>query len=183
MTSRYWCVQRTLLSDAVHISAEQTPAATDPGLKHWWGGLVRLPFHDAASFHPTENPRGSSGCLNWADLANNGLKRVSVSCPACPPLHRHLALQQITDPLEAVYQAHQSDISRADLWALAGVTAVTLTGGPQVPFRWGRQDCNGTANDLPPIGYLPSAEGNWTTVTDVFVNRLGLTVQVGQLSL
>ncbi|KAM6550705.1 hypothetical protein CsatB_000513 [Cannabis sativa] len=43
-------------------------------------------------------------------------------------------------------------ISYADLYQLAGVVAVEITGGPEIPFHPGRED----KPELPPEGHLPA---------------------------
>lgn len=95
------------------------------------GAFVRLSFHACLS-------ERCVGCINLADGANNnGLSRAVVA-------------------LEHVYASFSSLMSRADLWALAGLTAIEVAsaqaaavrpGGkrrprvPELPFRYGRVDC------------------------------------------
>jgi catalase (peroxidase I) len=135
--------------------AATTPSPSDPMYAHFFGGLVRLPFHDAASFDPVTWPHGPTGCLNFADGGNGGLQRV-------------------VNGLEPIYQKWQKIITRPDFWILAANWAVNMTGGPQVPFKWGRVNCNGT---LPPVGNLPDPESGWVNTFSVFGARMGLNAQ------
>ncbi|KAJ4849207.1 L-ascorbate peroxidase 2, cytosolic [Turnera subulata] len=54
--------------------------------------------------------------------------------------------------------------------ALAGVVAVEITGGPEIPFHPGRQD----KNDPPPEGRLPDAKKGADHLRDVF-GHMGLS--------
>jgi len=132
------------------------PPATDyVNQADFFGGVVRLPFHDAGSYDQSDGSGKPSGCVNPADPANGGLPEVIAG-------------------IESVYQMHQTELSRADYWVLVAHVAIQDAGGPLIPFQWGRVDCNG---NYPPMGRLPDAEKNWTEVYNVFVKRMGLEVQ------
>jgi len=121
----------------------------------FFGGVVRLPFHDAGTYTAATGTYPPQGCVNLDDPANGGLA-------------------QIIQMIEPTYQKWRDVLTRADFWVLVGVTAIQDAGGPMIPYSWGRTDCNG---DYPPLGLLPDAEKNWTEVYNVFVARMGLTVQ------
>lgn len=61
-------------------------------------------------------------------------------------------------------------LSYADFYQLAGVVAVEVTGGPEVPFHSGRED----KNEVPPEGRLPDATKGSDHLRDVFY-RMGLS--------
>lgn len=119
------------------------------------GGVLRLPFHDAASYDQKDRSGRPSGCVNFNDPGNNGLAAI-------------------INGIEPVYQMHKDVISRADYWVLVANVAIKESRGPVVAYQWGRIDCNG---DYPPLGRLPDNEGNFTELMNVFVNRMGLTVR------
>jgi len=97
----------------------------DPSLA---GPLIRLAFHDAATFQRDESggPNGSIRFeLEWNE--NRGLSK----------------------PLEIVENIHNSSaaLSLSDTIALAGAQAVETAGGPHIPIRLGRVDAT-TADSL-----------------------------------
>ncbi|BDA49745.1 probable L-ascorbate peroxidase 7, chloroplastic [Coccomyxa sp. Obi] len=52
------------------------------------------------------------------------------------------------------------DVSYADLYQMASVTAIEMAGGPHIPLRYGRKDAPGTQSPVP-FGRLPSAAPPW----------------------
>jgi len=62
-------------------------------------------------------------------------------------------------------------ITYADLWTLAGATAVEAMGGPVIPWRPGRSDAR-DSSECPPDGRLPSADKGAPHIRDVF-GRMG----------
>jgi len=132
----------------------EPPADDYTNQADFFGGVVRLPFHDAGSYDQTDGSGKPSGCVNPADPGNGGLPEVIAG-------------------IEPVYQLHATELSRADYWVLVAHVAIQDAGGPLIPFQYGRIDCR----DYPPMGRLPSAEKNYSEVNSVFVKRMGLTVQ------
>lgn len=61
-------------------------------------------------------------------------------------------------------------ISYADLWTLAGACAIQELGGPQIPWRPGRDDKDQAS--CPPDGRLPDAGKDHRHIRDVF-GRMG----------
>jgi len=61
------------------------------------------------------------------------------------------------------------------LWTLAGVQAIKITGGPEVPFRYGRTDAEDNAT-CPAHGRLPEALLGADHLRHVF-NRMGFNDQ------
>lgn len=62
-------------------------------------------------------------------------------------------------------------LSYGDVYQLAGVVAVEVTGGPEVPFHPGRED----KSETPKEGRLPDATKGCDHLRDVFVTHMGLT--------
>lgn len=62
--------------------------------------------------------------------------------------------------LLAPVAAKHTDISFADLFQLAGATAVEVTGGPEIPMRYGRKDAPGPQSETPE-GNLPAGGAPW----------------------
>lgn len=80
-------------------------------------------------------------------------------------------LQHARQFLEPVKRSHPW-VTYADLWTLAGVTAVEAMGGPAVPWLPGRTDFVDDSK-LPPRGRLPDAARGADHVREVFY-RMGL---------
>jgi catalase (peroxidase I) len=62
------------------------------------------------------------------------------------------------------------------LSSLAGCVAVEHMGGPHIEWTGGRRD-KGNETDCPPLGRLPDGALGKDHVLDVFVSRMGFTVQ------
>jgi len=129
------------------------------------GTFVRLAWHCAGTYSQIE---GDSGCeggrmrfdpeSKWG--ANAGLGKA----------------RDALEPIKAKFPL----LSYADLYAVAGVTAIEESGGPSIPFRFGRiDDVNG--ENSPPDGRLPDADkgGSQRTIAhirDIFY-RIGMNDQ------
>lgn len=120
---------------------------------------VRLAWHASGTFDKDDaspNQGGSNGATmrfepEITDGANAGLA----------------LMQDILKPVAKKFP----DLSVADLWTLAGAQAISLTGGPTVPFRLGRSDDPNNAT-CPPNGRLPDATQGAQHLRDVFY-RMG----------
>ena len=88
--------------------------------------LVRLAWHSCATFNPAALPVGGStgGCARGAPEAD---------------LHDNKGIDKATGPLEAV-KSKFPYVSYADLYQLAGNTAMEYMGTPPLYFRPGRTD-------------------------------------------
>ncbi|KAL2937109.1 L-ascorbate peroxidase 3 [Bienertia sinuspersici] len=99
--------------------------------------MLRLAWHDAGTYCAKTNTGGPNGSIRneeeCAHGANNGLKKAVDWC-------------------EEVKSKHPK-ITYADLYQLAGVVAVEVTGGPNIDFVPGRKD----SNVCPKEGRLPDA--------------------------
>jgi L-ascorbate peroxidase len=116
--------------------------------------MLRLAWHDAGTYDAKTKTGGPNGSIRneeeYSHGANNGLKKALDFC-------------------EEVKEKHPK-ISYADLYQLAGVVAVEITGGPTVNFVPGRRDSKVCTRD----GRLPDAKQGVSHLRDVFY-RMGLT--------
>lgn len=116
--------------------------------------MLRLAWHDAGTYCAKTKTGGPNGSIRneeeCAHGANNGLKKAIDWC-------------------EEVKSKHPK-ITYADLYQLAGVVAVEVTGGPTVEFVPGRKD----SNVCPKEGRLPDAKQGAPHLRDIFY-RMGLT--------
>ncbi|KAG8387740.1 hypothetical protein BUALT_Bualt02G0052800 [Buddleja alternifolia] len=117
--------------------------------------MLRLAWHSAGTFDQCSRTGGPFGTMRFkeelAHAANNGLD---------------IALRLLA-PIREQFPT----ISHADFYQLAGVVAVEVTGGPDVPFHPGRPD-----KEEPPVeGRLPAATKGPDHLRDVFIKQMGLT--------
>lgn len=137
------------------------------------GGLVRLPFHDAAGGGRPSKKGGPNGCIDFTYAGNAGLQDAVAN----------LSLAYTGGGFDAL-------MSRGDFWVLAGNLAVRvastlppgtlpqgglpLPGEPlRLPFRYGRVDdasCDGVD-----AAFLPSPHFSYAQTAAVFCARLGMT--------
>lgn len=122
--------------------------------------LVRLAWHASGSYDAKSNTGGSNGAtMRFApesDIgANAGLK----------------VARELLEPIKAKFPW----ISYADLWTLAGATAIEEMGGPVVPWRPGRVD-KPDGSHCPPDGLLPDASQGAAHLRAIF-GRMGFNDQ------
>lgn len=120
--------------------------------------IVRLAWHASGTYEAKSGTGGSDGATmrfepESTDGANNGL-----SIPR--------------DMLEPIKQKHP-EVSYADLWTLAGCAAIEFTGGPKIPFKFGRTDDADGAR-CPANGRLPDASQGAAHLRQVF-HRMGFS--------
>jgi hypothetical protein len=103
--------------------------------------LVRLAWHASGTYSAADNTGGSNGATmrfpqesDWG--ANAGLKIA----------------RDFLEPIKAKYPS----LTYADLWTLAGATAIEEMGGPSIPWRGGRVDSQ--VPTTVPDGRLPAAD-------------------------
>ncbi|KAI3717107.1 hypothetical protein L1987_68477 [Smallanthus sonchifolius] len=100
--------------------------------------MLRLAWHDAGTYDAKTKTGGPDGSIRneeeYKHGANNGLKIAIDLC-------------------EEVKSKHPR-VTYADLYQLAGVVAVEVTGGPTINFVPGRKDSNMSPNE----GRLPDAK-------------------------
>jgi L-ascorbate peroxidase len=116
--------------------------------------MLRLAWHDAGTYDASTRAGGPNGSIRsereYTHGANNGLKIAIDFCEAI----------KVKYPI----------ITYADLYQLAGVVAVEVTGGPTIEFVPGRKDSVAT----PPEGRLPDARKGPSHLKDIFY-RMGLS--------
>ena len=116
--------------------------------------MLRLAWHDAGTYDAQTKTGGPNGSIRneeeYSHGANNGLKKAIDFC------------QEV--------KAKHPKITYADLYQLAGVVAVEVTGGPTVDFVPGRRDSNICTRD----GRLPDAKEGASHLRDIFY-RMGLS--------
>ncbi|RDX93617.1 L-ascorbate peroxidase, cytosolic [Mucuna pruriens] len=117
--------------------------------------MLRLAWHSAGTYDVTSKTGGPFGTIKHAaeiaHVANNGLE-IAV---------------RLLEPLKAEFPI----LSYADFYQLAGVVAVEITGGPEIPFHPGRED----KLEPPPEGRLPDATKGSDHLRDVFGKAMGLS--------
>ncbi|EFJ08465.1 hypothetical protein SELMODRAFT_131845 [Selaginella moellendorffii] len=115
--------------------------------------MLRLAWHDAGTYDRETKTGGPNGSIRlegeYNHFANRGIKAAIDLC------------EEIKEKCPK--------ISYADLYQLAGVTAVEVTGGPTINFVSGRKD----SSVIPPEGRLPDASQGANHLRDVF-GRMGL---------
>ncbi|KAF9622815.1 hypothetical protein IFM89_034050 [Coptis chinensis] len=116
--------------------------------------MLRLAWHDAGTYDVNTKTGGPNGSIrNDEELkhsANNGLK---IAIDLCEPVKKR-----------------HPKITYADLYQLAGVVAVEITGGPTIDFVPGRKDSKVSPNE----GRLPDAKKGVQHLRDIFY-RMGLS--------
>ena len=119
--------------------------------------MLRLAWHSAGTYDVGTKTGGPFGTIRHKEElthgANNGLD-IAV---------------RLLEPIKEQFPI----LSYADFYQLAGVVAVEVTGGPEIPFHPGRKD-----KPQPPVeGRLPDATKGSDHLRDVFVKQMGLNDQ------
>ncbi|CAO3625105.1 unnamed protein product [Mucor hiemalis] len=123
--------------------------------------MIRLTWHSCATYNRHQNNGGSQGGTmrfteQYSDPANKGLENAR-------------------NALEPVHEKHPW-ITYADLYTLGGCVAVEQMGGPHIPWAGGRFDTE-DKDDIPPRNRLPDGSLGKGHIIDIFLDRLGFTVQ------
>lgn len=124
--------------------------------------LIRLAWHDAGTFCSKSKTGGARGCMRFEEEGES-----KFGANAGLGIARKL-VQPIKDELAA-------DMSFADFWALAAITAVKVMGGPDVTFRGGRADAQSVKESVEE-GRHPDADKGADHLRSVF-NRMGFNDQ------
>ncbi|CAE6156762.1 unnamed protein product [Arabidopsis arenosa] len=115
--------------------------------------MLRLAWHDAGTYDAKKKTGGPNGSIRFKEELNRphnkGLEKAVAFC-------------------EEVKAKHPR-VSYADLYQLAGVVAVEVTGGPAIPFTPGRKDA-----DSPDDGELPNPNEGASHLRTLF-SRMGLS--------
>jgi len=142
----------------VPFDARNSCTRSSQGCTDFLAGLVQLAFHDAGTYDKTTGTGGPDGCIDLTIDENKGLK-------------------WITGVIAPVFRKYSNVISYADFVVLAANTAIYVASGNTLtlPFNWGRtngNDCTTVDHDK-----LPQAKKSISHTTEVFVTRMGLTLQ------
>lgn len=114
--------------------------------------LLRLAFHDAANYDATTKRGGANGSVRFTqELSRPPNKGIENAVRFCEQIKRR-----------------HPDITYADLYQLAGIVAVEVTGGPAIDFVPGRPD-----TDVPDEDNIPNPRGGSDHLRTVFY-RMGL---------
>ncbi|KDO73097.1 hypothetical protein CISIN_1g024615mg [Citrus sinensis] len=118
--------------------------------------MLRIAWHSAGTYDVKTKTGGPFGTMRLAaeqaHSANNGLD-IAV---------------RLLEPFKEQFPT----ISYADLYQLAGVVGVEVTGGPDIPFHPGRDD----KAEPPQEGRLPDAkQGLWASATRILLLSLVAT--------
>lgn len=118
----------------------------------------RLAWHVSGTYDAKDGSGGSDGGTmrfepESNDPANNGLDIARAM-------------------LEEVHKKYP-EVSRADLWTLAGALSIEFAGGPRVPHAFGRADAV-DGSTCPAHGRLPDASRGAAHLRDVF-RRMGFS--------
>ncbi|GJN38462.1 hypothetical protein PR202_gb27502 [Eleusine coracana subsp. coracana] len=116
--------------------------------------MLRLAWHDAGTYDKKTKTGGPNGSIRFPEeYSHDSNKGIKIAI----------------DLLEPIKQKHPN-ITYADLYQLAGVVAVEVTGGPTIDFVPGRRD----SSVCPEAGRLPDAKQGASHLRDVFY-RMGLS--------
>ena len=131
------------------------------------GATMRFDPESAGALAAARRPRVPRPCLaaHWprergaygrrhsdGSARRSGLAELPACAIAWCADGANAGLGIIRDMLHPVAEAHP-EISRADLWGLAGVSAIEWLGGPHVPYKLGRTDAP-DGSHCPVIGAL-----------------------------
>nr|QCA42646.1 ascorbate peroxidase [Citrullus lanatus] len=124
--------------------------------KHCSPLMLRLAWHSAGTFDVKSKSGGPFGTMkNAAELAHEANRGLDIAVGLLEPIKEQVPI-----------------LSYGDFYQLAGVVAVEVTGGPEIPFHPGRED----KPEPPPEGRLPDAVKGCDHLRDVFY-AMGLSDQ------
>jgi len=137
------------------------------------GLLVRLPFHDAATFNPNllnisgnMDIGGSDGCVDLTSSENNGLEEA-INLLEPIRLNHSFEYEGEGNFTTTEY------LSRADFWVLAGNVMMEEAGSYPLDYHMGRvdvEDCAGQG-----ARHIDGESKSSTAIAETFVDKLGLT--------
>uniref|UniRef100_A0A7S1T791 Plant heme peroxidase family profile domain-containing protein n=1 Tax=Compsopogon caeruleus TaxID=31354 RepID=A0A7S1T791_9RHOD len=128
--------------------------------------MVRLAWHDAGTYCASSKTGGANGSIRFepecSHGANNGLRWAIDQL-------EHIKAAVVDKATEG---DETKEVSYADLYQLASVVAIEVSGGPKIPFRFGRKDV--AEISCTEDGRLPDATKRMPHLRDVFY-RMGFT--------
>uniref|UniRef100_A0A7N0V123 L-ascorbate peroxidase n=1 Tax=Kalanchoe fedtschenkoi TaxID=63787 RepID=A0A7N0V123_KALFE len=119
--------------------------------------MLRIAWHSAGTYDQNTKTGGPFGTMRFpAEQGHGANAGLNIAVRLLEPIKEQFPI-----------------LSYGDFYQLAGVVAVEITGGPEIPFHPGRVD-----KPEPPVeGRLPDATKGTDHLRDVFVKRMGLTDQ------
>ncbi len=115
--------------------------------------VLRLAFHDAATFDAAAGDGGANGSIiheararplgharAFLSLSHNAVSFFASQLDRPESFGLKRGLRPVLDAREALRNTPAADVSLADLIQLAGAHAVALTGGPSIAVPLGRTD-------------------------------------------
>jgi len=124
--------------------------------------LVRLAWHDAGTFCVKTKTGGSRAAQRFATGESQHGANAGLGIA-----------RGLLEPLVNKYCTPTYNVSIADLWALAGNTAISAAGGPDIPFQFGRRDICGPSECVEE-GRLPDGDKGLDHLRGVF-GRMGFS--------
>ncbi|KAL4189359.1 hypothetical protein AMTRI_Chr08g206650 [Amborella trichopoda] len=117
--------------------------------------MVRTAWHSAGTFDVCTKTGGPFGTMKYPEeLAHGANAGLDIAVRLLEPIKEQFLI-----------------LTYADFYQLAGIVAVEVTGGPEIPFHPGRQD-----KTEPPVeGRLPDATKGPDHLRQVFIKQMGLT--------
>ena len=104
--------------------------------------MIRLAWHSSGTYDKMSKTGGSlAGTIRFKEELAHGA---------------NAGLDKMVMKLEPIHTSHP-DVSYADLYTLAGVSAIAAAGGPKIVWRAGRADAL-TPDAVTPNGRLPDAD-------------------------
>ncbi|KAL9229619.1 hypothetical protein vseg_005067 [Gypsophila vaccaria] len=114
--------------------------------------MLRLAWHDAGTYDVKTKTGGPNGSIKY-ELSHSANKGLDIAIHFCEEV-----------------KAKYPKITYADLYQLAGVIAVEISGGPTIDFVPGRMDCPDAIQE----GRLPDAKEGAAHLREIFY-RMGLS--------
>ncbi|XP_010489243.1 PREDICTED: L-ascorbate peroxidase 3, peroxisomal-like [Camelina sativa] len=143
-----------LVVDAVYLKEIDKARRALIATKNCAPIMLRLAWHDAGTYDAKSKTAGPNGSIrNEEEYSHGAISGLKIAIDLCEDV-----------------KAKHPKITYADLYQLAGVIAVEITGGPDISFVPGRKDSNACTNE----GRLPDANQGFKHLKDVFY-RMGLS--------
>ncbi|OWM68861.1 hypothetical protein CDL15_Pgr025048 [Punica granatum] len=122
--------------------------------------MLRIAWHSAGTFDVKTKTGGPFGTMkNPAELAHGANNGLDIAVRLLEPIKQQFPIISYADFYQAIFKS------------LAGVVAVEVTGGPEIPFHPGRED----NPHPPPEGRLPDATKGADHLRVVFGEQMGLS--------
>ncbi|KAL2933799.1 L-ascorbate peroxidase 2 cytosolic [Bienertia sinuspersici] len=137
--------------------------------KHCAPIILRLAWHSAGTFDVHSKTGGPFGTIkNQQELAHTANNGLDIAIRLLEPIKEQFPILSYAD----FYQLFADKLFFYIYYTLklAGVVAVEVTGGPEIPFHPGRTD----KIESPPEGRLPDAEKGSEHLREIFY-RMGVS--------